>query len=157
MSPLKADKKRVSASDPDSESTDTDDHGFEAKKKGPGSSSKAATGKQGFREMVREKWAEIITTANKSNLKTQEGRKSHVNRNDLPQATVANKSETFRTTASNSVSASVVKASKPPAPKKKVLPKAKLDSITIKTGLSGDEDEKEQEDMLASPVKGLDA
>ena len=68
---------------------------------------------------------------------------------------MANKSETFWTTASNSVS--VVKASKPPAPKKKVLPKAKLDSIAIKTSLSGDEDEKEWEDMLASPVKGSDA
>ena len=92
--------------------------------------------------------------------------------NDTPQAaeeaprhptpnvhTTANNSETSRTTANNRVS--IVKASKPPRaePKKKSLPKSKPDSITIKTtngSLSGDEDQKEREEMLASPVKGLD-
>lgn len=72
--------------------------------------------------------------------------------------TIANKSETSslsRTTADNSVS--VAKASKPPVSKKK-LPKP--DSITLKTAngnLSGDEDKKEREELLASPVKGSDA
>ena len=72
--------------------------------------------------------------------------------------TIANKSETSSlssTTADNSVS--VAKASKPPVSKKK-LPKP--DSITLKTAngnLSGDEDKKEREELLASPVKGSDA
>lgn len=72
--------------------------------------------------------------------------------------TIANKSETSsssRTTADNSVS--VAKASKPPVSKGE-LPKP--DSITLKTAngnLSGDEDKKEREELLASPVKGSDA
>lgn len=69
---------------------------------------------------------------------------------------VANKSETSRTTAINRVS--ITKASNPPVPKKKSHPKLKPDSISIKTangGLSGDEDQREREEMLASPVKGL--
>ena len=74
-----------------------------------------------------------------------------------------NKSETShtasRTTANNSVG--VMKTSNPPAPRKKQLPKApaKPDSIAIKStnsSLSGDKDQKEREDMLASPVKGSD-
>jgi hypothetical protein len=74
--------------------------------------------------------------------------------------TTANKSETSRTTANNPVT--VEKASKPPAPKnlKKTVSKMKPDSIAIKTAngsLSGDEDQKEREEMLASPVKGSDA
>ena len=76
--------------------------------------------------------------------------------------TMANKSETSRTTANNPVS--VVKESKPfsSMPKKKSLSKLKPDSITIKTtkrSLSGDDsqDQKEREEMLASPVKGSDA
>ena len=72
--------------------------------------------------------------------------------------------ETSRTTVNNPVS--IVKASNPPVPKKKSLPKksAKPDSIIIKTAnlngslsKSGDEDQKECEEMLASPVKGSDA
>ena len=70
--------------------------------------------------------------------------------------------ETSCTTVNNPVS--IVKASNPPAPKKKSLPikSAKPDSIVIKTAnlnssLSGDEDQKEREEMLASPVKGSDA
>ena len=55
-----------------------------------------------------------------------------------------------------------MKASNPPAPKRKSLPKvpAKPNSIVIMTangGHSGDEDQKEREEMLASPVKGSDA
>ena len=76
--------------------------------------------------------------------------------------TMANKSETSRTTANNPVS--VAKESKPfsSVPKKKSLSKLKPDSITIKTAkrsLSGDDsqDQKEREEMLASPVKGSDA
>ena len=76
--------------------------------------------------------------------------------NNVPMA--ANTGETSRTTASNPVS--VAKASRPPAPKKKSFPKPKPDSIVIKSAngsLSGDEDQKEREEMLASPVKGSDA
>ena len=77
-----------------------------------------------------------------------------------PAPMMANKSETSRTTANNAVT--VEKASKPPAPKnsKKPVPKMKPDSIAIRTAngsLSGDEDQKEREEMLASPVKGSDA
>jgi hypothetical protein len=77
-----------------------------------------------------------------------------------PAPTTANKSETSRTTANNAVT--VEKASKPPAPKKlkKPVSKMKPDSIAIRTAngsLSGDEDQKEREEMLASPVKGSDA
>jgi hypothetical protein len=91
---------------------------------------------------------------------------SRTQSNNLPQAapnvtTTANKPETSRTTANNSVS--VAKASKPPAPKKnlKSIPsKLKPDSVAITTdngSHSGDEDQKEREEMLASPVKGSDA
>ena len=77
-----------------------------------------------------------------------------------PAPTTANKSETSRTTANNAVT--VEKASKPPASKilKKSVSRMKPDSIAIRTAngsLSGDEDQKEREEMLASPVKGSDA
>ena len=79
-----------------------------------------------------------------------------------PAPTTANKSETSRTTANNAVT--VEKTFKPPAPKnvKKSVSKMKPDSIASKTAnsnLSGDQDEdrKEREEMLASPVKGSDA
>jgi hypothetical protein len=69
--------------------------------------------------------------------------------------TMANKSETSRTTANNAVTVEM-------APKnlKKPVSKMKPDSIAIRTAngsLSGDEDQKEREEMLASPVKGSDA
>jgi hypothetical protein len=95
-------------------------------------------------------------------------RASKTQGNDIPQAAeeaprrpVPNvpKSENSRTTANNPVS--IAKASKPPAPKKKSSPKLKPDSIAITTAngsISGDdEDQKEREEMLASPVKGSDA
>ena len=101
-----------------------------------------------------------------SSAKSQQDKKaSKTQGNHIPQAaedseapkysahTTTNKSETSRTTASNPVS--VAKA-----PKNKSLPKVKPDSISIKTAngsLSGDEDQKEREEMLASPVKGSDA
>jgi hypothetical protein len=89
--------------------------------------------------------------------------------NNIPQAaeeaptrpTTVKKSETSRTTADNHP-VGIAKASNPPASKKEALPKppVKPDSISIKTvngNLSGDEDQKEREEMLASPVKGSDA
>lgn len=69
--------------------------------------------------------------------------------------TTANESETSRrSTANNSVS--IAMASKSP------VPKLKPDFISIKTAdgdlsASGDEDQREREEMLASPVKGSDA
>ena len=101
-----------------------------------------------------------------SSAKSQQDKKaSKTQGNYIPQAaedseapkysahTTTNKSETSRTTASNPVSVAKV-------PKNKSLPKVKPDSISIKTAnssLSGDEDQKEREEMLASPVKGSDA
>ena len=101
-----------------------------------------------------------------SSAKSQQDKKaSKTQGNYIPQAaedseapkysahTTTNKSKTSLTTASNPVS--VTKA-----PKNKSLLKVKPDSISIKTAngsLSGDEDQKERKEMLASPVKGSDA
>ena len=112
-----------------------------------------------------------LRSLHKCSSKAQEVKKTTKTQgNNIPQATAevsstgirlrpapnmtmtANKSETSHSTANNSVS--IMMASKSP------VPKLKLDFISIKTAdgsLSGDEDQREHEEMLASPVKGSDA
>jgi hypothetical protein len=123
---------------------------------------------------TRENKTQLIERVSEASAKPQQVKKaSKTQGNNIPQAaegrpapnnvdTTAKKSDTSksRTTADNPVG--IAKASKPPASKKKALPKqlVKPDSISIKTidgNLSGDEDQKEREEMLASPVKGSDA